>query len=127
VIEISDKFKNNIKKEYDNKKIRIIYDKYNYIDFYRVYNRIRISLYLYKLIKYFRTYIEYYLKYRIYQIFRHKFYEILKSIVSSFIPFYIICGDFVLELLITVNDINTTFIFIDKFTKRIKIILERAI
>jgi hypothetical protein len=108
VIEISDEFKNNIKKEYDNKNkyfrfysgqikrflinddnliyyenfsdfrqylyisknlekeiFRIIYDERDYINFYRVYDRIRISLYLYKLVKRFRTYIEYYSKYRI--------------------------------------------------------------
>jgi hypothetical protein len=71
-------------------------------------------------------YIEYYFKYRIYQIFRYKTYEILKSIISPFIPFYIICGDFVLELSFIVNDINTTFTFTNKFIKRVKIIPERA-
>jgi hypothetical protein len=105
----------------------MIYDEYNYIDFYRVYDRIRVSLYLYKLVKRFRAYIEYCSEYRIYQIFRHKFYGILKSIISLFISFYIIYGDFVLGLLVTVNDINTAFIFINKFTKRVKIISERAI
>jgi hypothetical protein len=45
---------------------RMIYDERGYIDFYRVYDRIRISLYLYKLVKRFRTYIEYYFEYRIY-------------------------------------------------------------
>jgi hypothetical protein len=105
----------------------MIHDERDYINFYRIYDRIRISLYLYKLIKCFRTYIEYYFEYRSYQIFRYKFYGILKSIISLFIFFYIICGDFVLELSITVNDMNTAFIFINKFTKRIKIILGRAI
>jgi hypothetical protein len=116
-----------ISKNLKKKIFRMIYDERDYINFYRVYDRIRISLYLYKLIKRLRTYIEYYPKYRIYQIFRHKFYEILKSIILSFIFFYIICGDFVLELLITMNDINITFIFIDKFIKRVKIISEQAI
>jgi hypothetical protein len=102
VIEISDEFKNNIKKIYDDKNkwqkiykrlrlherqierflinddnliyyedssnsrqylyipknlekeiFRMIYDEYNYINFHRVYDCIRISLYLYKLIKLF--------------------------------------------------------------------------
>jgi hypothetical protein len=74
-------------KESRKKIFRIIYDERDYIDFYRVYDRIRVSLYLYKLIKRFRTYIEYYSKYRIYQIFRHKFYKIFKSIISPFIFF----------------------------------------
>jgi hypothetical protein len=116
----------NISKNFKKEIFRIIYDECDYINFYRVYDRIRASLYLYKLIKYFRMYIEHYLKYRIYQIFRYKFYEILKSIISPFILFYIICGDFVLRLPITMNDINTVFTFIDKFIKRIKIILEQA-
>jgi uncharacterized membrane-anchored protein len=102
----------------------MIYDERDYINFYRVYDRIRISLYLYKLVKRFRMYIEYYFKYRISQIFRYKFYKILKSIISSFILFYIICGDFVLELPTTMDDINIAFTFIDKFTKYIKIIPE---
>jgi hypothetical protein len=102
------------------------HDEYDYIDFHRVYDRIRISIYLYKLTKRFRTYIEHYFKYRIHQIFRHKFYGILKSIISPSISFYIICGDFVLGLPAAVNGINTTFIFINKFIKRIKIISERA-
>jgi hypothetical protein len=104
----------------------MVYDKRDYIDFYRVYDRIRASLYLYKLAKRFRTYIEYCFKYRIYQIFRYKFYGILKSIISLFISFYIICGDFVLGLPAIVNDMNIIFIFINKFIKRVKIISERA-
>jgi hypothetical protein len=103
------------------------HDKYNYIDFHRAYDRIRASLYLYKLVKRFRTYIEYYSEYRIHQIFRHKSYKILKSIISPFILFYIIYGDFVLELPITINGINIAFTFINKFIKRIKIISERAV
>jgi hypothetical protein len=104
----------------------MIYDERDYIDFYRAYNRIRASLYLYRLIKRLRTYIEYYSEYRIHQTLRYKFYEILKSIISSFISFFIICGDFVLKLSITANDIDTAFIFINKFIKRIKIISKRA-
>jgi hypothetical protein len=152
VIEISDEFKNNIKKGYDNenkyliyyenlsnfrqhlcipknleKKIsRMAYDEYDYTDFYRAYDRIRASLYLHKLVKRFRTYIEHYFKYRIHQIFRHKFYRILKLIISPSISFYIICGDFVLELPVTVDDIDTALTLTDKFIKRIKIIPERA-
>jgi hypothetical protein len=105
----------------------MVYDEYDHINFYRVYDRIRISLYLYKLAKRFRTYIEYYSEYRIYQIFRYKFYRTLKSIISLFIPFYIIYGDFVLELPITMDGIDIAFIFINKFIKRVKIILEWAI
>jgi hypothetical protein len=74
------------------------YDEYGYTDFHYIYDRIRASLYLHKLVKRFRIYIEYYLKYRIHQTFRYKFYKILKSIISPFISFHIICGDFVLEL-----------------------------
>jgi hypothetical protein len=103
------------------------HDENNHINFYRAYDRIRISLYLYKLIKRLRMYIEYYSKYRIYQIFRYKFYEILKSIIPPFIFFFFIYGDLVLKFPVTINGINTAFIFINKFIKRIKIISERAI
>jgi hypothetical protein len=176
VIEISDEFKNNIKKKYNNKNrwqeiyklfhfyggqierflinndnliyyenfsnfrqylyisknlekeiFRMIYNERDYINFYRVYDRIRASLYLYKLAKRLRTYIEHYFKYRIHQIFRHKFYKILKLIISPSISFYIICGDFVLKLSVTINGINTVFTFINKFIKRVKIISKRAI
>jgi hypothetical protein len=112
-----------IPKNFEKKIFRIIYNEYDYINFYRAYDRIRASLYLYRLIKRFRTYIEYCSKYRIYQTFRYKFYGALKSIISPFIPFYIIYGDFVLELPVTVNDINIAFTLINKFIKRIKIIL----
>jgi hypothetical protein len=49
-------------KNLEKKIFRIIYNKRNHINFHRAYDRIRISLYLYKLIKRFRTYIEYYSK-----------------------------------------------------------------
>jgi hypothetical protein len=88
MIEISDEFKKNFEKKIS----RRAHDKYDYADFHRAYDRIRASLYLYKLAKRFRTYIEYYSKYRTYQIFRHKFYEILKSIISPSILFHTICG-----------------------------------
>jgi hypothetical protein len=109
----------NLKKEI----FRIVHDERDHINFYRAYDRIRASLYLYKLVKRFRMYIEYYPKYRIHEIFRYQFYKILKSIISSFISFYIIYGDFVLGLSITADGIDIAFIFIDKFIKRVKIIL----
>jgi hypothetical protein len=156
VIEISDEFKNNIKKEYDDedrwqeiykcfrfhdgqierflinddnliyyenpsnsrqrlyipknleKKIfRMIHDECGHTDFHRAYDCIRASLYLYKLVKRLRTYIEHCPKYRTHQTFRHKSYEILKPITSPFIPFHIICGDFVLGLPATVDGMDT--------------------
>jgi hypothetical protein len=116
-----------ISKNLEKKIFQIIYDERNHIDFYRAYDRIRASLYLHKLAKRFRTYIEYCSEYRIFQIFRHKFYKILKSIISPFFFFYIICSDFVLELLVTMNGINIIFTFINKFIKYVKIIPERAI
>jgi hypothetical protein len=115
-----------IPKNLEKKIFRMAYDEYDHTDFHRAYDRIRASLYLYKLAKRLRIYIEHYFKYRIHQTFRHKFYEILKSIISSFISFYIICGDFVLELPVTINDIDTALIFINKFIKCVKIIPERA-
>jgi hypothetical protein len=55
-----------ISKNLEKEIFRIIYDERDYTDFYRVYDRIQVSLYLYKLAKRFRIYIEYYPKYRIY-------------------------------------------------------------
>jgi hypothetical protein len=55
-----------IPKNLEKKIFRMIYDERDYIDFYRVYDRIRVSLYLYRLIKRFRIYIEYCPEYRIY-------------------------------------------------------------
>jgi hypothetical protein len=115
-----------ISKNLEKKIFRMIYNECDHIDFYRAYDRIRASLYLHKLIKYFRTYIEYYPEYRIYQIFRHKPYGILKLSRRLFF-FHIICDHFVLKLLITADDINTALTFINKFIKHIKIILGRAI
>jgi hypothetical protein len=104
----------------------MVYDECDYTDFYRAYDRIRISLYLYKLIKRFRIYIEYYFKYRTHQLFRYKFYGILKWIISPSI-FYIIYGNFVLGLPIMVDGIDTALTFINKFTKCVKIISGQAI
>jgi hypothetical protein len=115
-----------IPKNLEKEIFRIVHNERDHINFYRVYDRIRISLYLYKLIKCLRTYIEHYFEYRIYQTLRHKSYGILKSIISLSIPFYIIYSDFMLELPVMANDINTIFIFINKVTKRIKINLGRA-
>jgi hypothetical protein len=152
VIEMSDEFKDNIKKGYDDEGRYLIYyedpsdfrqrlcipknlekeisrmahDEHGHADFHRAYDRIRTSLYLYKLAKRLRTYIEHYPEYRTHQIFRHKSHGTLKSITSPSIPFHTICGDFVLELPATVDDMDTALTLTDKFTKRVKIIPGRA-
>ena len=56
-----------------------------------------------------------------------KFKKKKNLIISPFISFYIICGDFVLELPVTIDGMNIIFIFINKFIKYIKIISEQAI
>jgi hypothetical protein len=55
-----------ISKNLEKEIFRMAHDEYDYINFYREYNRIRALLYLYKLVKRLRIYIEYYFKYRIY-------------------------------------------------------------
>jgi hypothetical protein len=54
-----------ISKNLEKEIFRIAHDEYDYTDFYRVYDRIRASLYLHKLAKRLRTYIEHYSEYRI--------------------------------------------------------------
>ena len=73
--------------------------------------------------KRFKNYIAHYLNYQIFQIIKYAFYESLNLIITLLISFYILIMNFVVELSI-INYYNVFFIIINKFTKKIILILK---
>ena len=77
--------------------------------------------------KHLRAYINYYSKCELNQIKRHKLYDNIIFINKSRIPFYTIVINFIITLFIIKKDFDNLFIIIDKFLKRILLILGRVI
>lgn len=106
----------------------LIYDRLNYDDFHKIYNRIIASFYIRKLIRLFQIYITHYSQYQLNQTIRYLFYEILRFIQLSTILFYIIAINFILTLFITIeNNFNTILIMICKFSKQVILIFDKNI
>lgn len=105
-----------------------IHNEFNdHSDFDHIYKRVNKSWYIKELTKYLKNYIVHYSKCKINRIRRHKFYENLQLIFSSFISLYIFTIDFVLTLLTSYININCVMSIIDKYNKRITILVEKNI
>ena len=102
------------------------YDRQYYRGFYRIYDRITGSLYLRNLIKYLRNYIKYYPEYKLNQISRYKLYSSLILINRSSILFHIIAIDFIISLPIIATGQDSLLTVIDKFSKRVLLLLGKT-
>lgn len=69
-----------------------------------------------------RTYIDYYLEYKLNQIKRYKSYESIISINRPEISFHTIAMNFVVALSMITNDYNFLLIVTNKFFKRVLIL-----
>ena len=78
------------------------------------------------LLKYLRIYINYYSKCELNQIKRYKFYDNIIFIDKSGIPFHIIVINFIITLFMIKEGFDNLFTIIDKFLKRILLILGRV-
>ena len=104
----------------------LIYNRQHYSGFYRTYDRIISSIYIRHLVKYLRTYINYYLECELNQIKRYKPYKSIISINRSKVSFHIIAINFVVALSIIIDEYNCLLIVTNKFFKRALIVLEET-
>ena len=81
--------------------LKTTYDDCNYAKHHRAYIRLSETMYIHKLLKKLIIYIRHCSACQLNQIRKHKQYEELMSIITSFISFHTIIMDFVLNLLIT--------------------------
>lgn len=103
-----------------------IYNDFNdHSKFDRIYKRVIVSWYIKDLIKYLKNYIEHCLQCKINET-RHKLYESFQSILSSFISFHTLIIDFVLTMSKSHIDMNCVMSVIDKYRKRITVLIEKS-
>ena len=103
-----------------------VHNKFNdYSRFDRIYERMNVSWYIKNLIKYLKNYITHCSQWKVNETRRHKSYESLQSILSSFISFYTLTVDFILTMFESHIDMNCVMSVIDKYSKRIIVLVEK--
>ena len=108
----------------EQKIFRMTHDENQHSDRHRCYQRIIDTLYVFRLSRKLRLYIEYCSSCQLNQTKRHRLYEELIFVFSSSKSFYIIIMNFVVKL----SDIyDALFIVIDKFFRRVLIMREKII
>lgn len=95
-------------------------------EFAKCFDRIFVSYYIRELSKYLREYLRHCSQCQIYQIKRHKFYESLQSIFTSFVSFHTLIIDFILTLLKSMKRYKIFMSISCKFIKRITLLLEKS-
>jgi hypothetical protein len=103
------------------------HDNKVYIDFYRVYDHVRVLFFIKRLAERFRAYFKYYYVCNTYQTVRYKLYGSLKSIFSPFTFYHTVSGDFIVGLPVITDGFNIILILTCKFSKRVKIIFDKSI
>ena len=106
------------------KVFKLIYDDNTYTNIHKYYNRLVKTLFISRLLRKIRRYIEYCSSCQLTQIKRYRSYEKLMSIVSSSYSFHIITMNFILILF---DNLNVVLIVIDKFSRRIIFIIDKFI
>ena len=102
--------------------LAIIHDENNYVDFDKIYQRIVSSYYIKSLSTHLKKYLKHCSKCNINQIKRHRSYDRLQSIISSFTSFHTITMNFVLIMSFAHNIMNNVMTVICKFFKKVIII-----
>ena len=77
--------------------------------------------------RYLRDYLKHCNKYQIYQIKRYAFYKFIQSILTLTVSFHTIIINFILTLLIFINDFDIIINVLNKFIKRVQIVLNKKI
>ena len=107
-----------------HKIFRFAHDENQHFDVHRCYDRIANTLYVSRFFRKLRKYIEHCFQCQLTQIKRHRFYDELNSIISSSTSFNTITMNFILILS---NELNTLFIVICKYSRRIILIANKEI
>ena len=98
------------------------HDENQHFDVHRCYERIANILYVSRLFRKIRRYIEHCSICQLTQIKRHRLYDELNSIISSSTSFHIIIMNFIFVLS---NDFDALFIVICKYSRRITFIVDK--
>ena len=104
--------------------LSMIHDK-NHFDFDKTYQQIICAWYIQELTKHVKNYLKHCSKCKINQIKRHKLYESLQFIFTSFVSFHAIAIDFIFAMLVFYIDINCVMLITCKFSKRITSMLKK--
>ena len=114
---------------FEKEIFKFIYNHQHHDEFHHIYNCIAVSLFLYHLIKHLKMYILHCSECQLNQMKQHTFYELLQSIITSSILFYIIIMNFVLILLISLSlyEYNNLFTVTDKFIKWVLLLFSKFI
>ena len=115
-----------ISKIMQNEMFKLIHDQTHHEKFQRTYDRLCHSIYIRRMIKHLKQYIKHCLKCQLNQTKRHRSYDKFNSIISSFISFYIITMNFVMNLFFN-KECNALLIIICKFIKKILLIFDHDI
>ena len=106
------------------KVFKLMHDDNAHTSIHKCYNRLMKTLFIFRLSKKIRRYIEYCSNCQLTQIKRHRSYEKLMFIVSSSYFFHTIVMNFILTLF---ENLNVVLTIIDKFSRRIIFIIDKSI
>ena len=109
---------NSIKREI----FRFAHDDNHHFEIHRCYERIFDTLYISRLFKKIKKYVEHCFNCQLIQIKRYKSYDELMSIISFSTLFHIIIINFILILS---SDLNIVFTMINKYSKRVSLIVDK--
>ena len=102
---------------------QLIHDQNQHSETTRCFHRIKESIFIFRLSRKLRTYIDHCSQCQLNQIIKHKAYEKLMSIVFFFVSFHIVIMNFVMTIS---NNFDTLLIITCKFFKRLIIISEKS-
>ena len=106
------------------KMFRLAHDENHHSEVHRSYDRISSILYISRLFRKIRKYIEHCSICQLAQTKRHRFYDELMSIISTSRLFHTIAIDFILALL---EELNITMSMTCKHSRRTSLILDKEI
>ena len=107
------------------KKIfRLVHDENHHFEVHRCYERIFSIFYISRLFRKLRRYIEHCFNCQLTQTKRHRFYEKLISINSSFYSFHIIVLNFIVAL---PDELNAIFDITCKHFRRVSLMIDKII
>ena len=104
------------------KIFRLIHDVNAHVDVHRFFNKISNTLYISRLFKKIRRYVKHCSNCQMTQTKRHRLYDELMLITSSSYSFHIIAINFVLVLF---DELNALFTIIDKYSRKIVLIIDK--
>jgi hypothetical protein len=112
---------------FEKKIFKLAYDDQTYAEYARLMAKLRKSLYIAKLSRRIKKYIEHYPVYNRYQTLRHQPYgkQISISVIDKL--FYTVTLDFILVLPESPKNFNVLLIIIDKYSKRVALISDKNI